>query len=417
MNRKIKSYLKTFFLTIAILNVIAFIPLLFHDFFIQFDPCLSQAYIKSSEYLNMEAYKLQRLKKEKPDDYRLNIELARIYMKLTYYVLAQNEYEEALKKEKNKSFIYFELADCYIIRNKYDEALSLIENIEIRKSKNFINNKIKFYITIMNAYYNNEEYYKSYKIYNKIKKYYPDTKSIPKIINKMYYKIGLTLCDRYVLDGKKEEALELLNELSQINDSNIINYKLGLLYYEQNPEKALKYFEKVYKSDYSIINYDLYKRLLENLQTRAYYNNDNVLMELYELKLKRLNFNLNTKYILDDDFDINIIKSKVYMLKPLKYVVIEFEVKNNTNLNYKNLEMTLVYETDDRIVKEKTFRLLNPKNKPIQANENSKKIKIRKMYYIGFNNNYNKYTENKIKIYLKKNKKTDKTLIGTLTLS
>ena len=394
MNRKIKSYLKTFFLTIAILNVIAFIPLLFHDFFIQFDPCLSQAYIKSSEYLNLEAYKLQRLKKEKPDDYRLNIELARIYMKLTYYVLAQNEYEEALKKEKNKSFIYFELADCYIIRKKYDEALSLIENIEIRKSKNFIN-----------------------KIYNKIKKYYPDTKSIPKIINKMYYKIGLTLCDRYVLDGKKEEALELLNELSQINDSNIINYKLGLLYYEQNPEKALKYFEKVYKSDYSIINYDLYKRLLENLQTRAYYNNDNVLMELYELKLKRLNFNLNTKYILDDDFDINIIKSKVYMLKPLKYVVIEFEVKNNTNLNYKNLEMTLVYETDDRIVKEKTFRLLNPKNKPIQANENSKKIKIRKMYYIGFNNNYNKYTENKIKIYLKKNKKTDKTLIGTLTLS
>lgn len=417
MNRKIKSYLKTFFLTIAILNVIAFIPLLFHDFFIQFDPCLSQAYIKSSEYLILEAYKLQRLKKEKPDDYRLNIELARIYMKLTYYVLAQNEYEEALEKEKNKSFIYFELADCYIILKKYDEALSLIENLEIRKSKNFINNKIKFYITIMNAYYNNEEYYKSYKIYNKIKKYYPDTKSIPKIINKMYYKIGLTLCDRYVIEGKKEEALELLNELSQISDSNIINYKLGLLYYEQNPEKALKYFEKVYKSDYSIINYDLYKRLLENLQIRAYYNNDKVLMELYELKLKRLNFNLNTKYILDDDFDINILKSKVYMLKPLKYVVVEFEVKNNTNLNYKNLEMTLVYETDDRIVKEKTFRLLNSKNKPIQANENSKKIKIRKMYYIGFNNNYNKYTENKIKIYLKKNKKTDKTLIGTLTLS
>lgn len=417
MNRKIKSYLKTFFLTIAILNVIAFIPLLFHDFFIQFDPCLSQSFVKSSEYLNLEAYKLQLLKKEKPDDYRLNLELARIYMKLTYYVLAQTEYEEALKKEKNKSFIYFELADCYIIRKKYDKALSLIENLEIRKSKNFINNKIKFYINIMNAYYNNEEYYKSYNIYNKIKKYYPDTKSIPKIINKMYYKIGLTLCDRYVLDGKKEEALELLNELSQINDSNIINYKLGLIYYEQNPEKALEYFEKVYKSDYSIINYDLYKRLLENLEMKAYYNNDNVLMELYQLKLKRLNFNLNTKYILDDDFDVHILKSKVYILKPLKYIVVEFEVKNNTNLNYKNLEMTLVYETDDRIVKEKTFRLLNSKNKPIQANEDSKKIKIRKICYIGFNNNYNDYTENKIKIYLKKNKKTDKTLIGTLTLS
>ncbi|UKI40428.1 MAG: tetratricopeptide repeat protein [Candidatus Melainabacteria bacterium] len=94
------------------------------------------------------------------------------------------------------------------------------------------------------------------------------------MINKMYYKIGLMLVDEYVISGKTEEAFDLLNELAQINDSNIIDYKLGLLYFEQDPKKALEYFEKVYKSDYSIINFDLYKRLLENLQMDAYYRND-----------------------------------------------------------------------------------------------------------------------------------------------
>lgn len=417
MNRKIKSYFKTFLMTIVVLNVVAFIPLLFHDFFIQFDPSLSQTYLNSPEYLNMEAYKLQKLKKEKNDDYKINIELARIYMKLTYYVLAENEYIEAIKKEKNKSFIYFELAQCYIIQKKYDEALTLIENLEFKKSNNLINNKIKFYIELMSAYYHNEEYYKGYKIYNKIKIYYPDTKHIPKLIKRIYYKIGLTLVDEYVIKGKTEEAFELLNELAQINDSNIINYKLGLLYYEQEPKKALEYFEKVYKSDYTIINFDLYKRLLENLQMEAYYQNDSVEEELYKLKLKRLNFNLNTKYIQDDDFTVNILKSKTYRIYPLKVAIIDFEIRNNTNLNYNNLMLTLVYETNDEIKKETTFKLVNSKNKPIRANENSKKITIRKIYFIGSGKDYQEYDENKIKIYLNKNKKIDKTLIGTITLS
>lgn len=416
-NRKIKSYIKTFFITIVVLNVVAFIPLLFHDFFVQFDPSLSQSYLNSSDYLNMEAYKLQKLKKEKKEDYKINVELARIYMRLNYYVLAENEYKEAIEKEKNKSFLYFELAQCYLIQKKYDEATILIENLQFKNTSSLINNKIKFYIELMNAYYHNEEYYKSYKIYNKIRKYYPDTKSIPKLINKMYYKIGLMLVDEYVISGKTEEAFDLLNELAQINDSNIIDYKLGLLYFEQDPKKALEYFEKVYKSDYSIINFDLYKRLLENLQMDAYYRNDTVEMELYKLKLNRLDFNLNTKYIQDDDFTINILKSKTYRIYPLKIASIDFEIRNNTNLNYNNLMVTLSYETNDEIKKTTTFKLLNSKNQPIKANENSKKITLNEVYFIDSEKEYEEYNEHKIKIYLNKNKKIEKTLIGTITLS
>ena len=103
MNSKTKGYLRTFLITFVVLNVVAFIPLLFHDFFIQFDPSLSKEYLNSSDYLTVEAYKIQKLKVKKPKDYILNVELARIYMKLSYYVLAQNEYLEALEKEKNKS--------------------------------------------------------------------------------------------------------------------------------------------------------------------------------------------------------------------------------------------------------------------------------------------------------------------------
>lgn len=417
MNKKMKGYLKTFFITLFVLNVVAFIPLLFHDFFVQFDPNLSQKYLNSPDYLNMQAYKLQQLEKEKNNDYKINIELARIYMQLNYYILAENEYKEAITKEKDKSFIYFELAQCYLSQKKYDEALILIENLEFKNSSNLINNKIKFYIELMNAYYHNEEYYKGHKIYNKIKKYYPDTKSVPELVKKIYYKIGLTLIDKYVIDGKTEEAIELITDLRHIKETNIINYKLGLLYFEQDPKKALYYFEKVYKSDYSIINFDLYKRLLENLQMAAYYQNDNVEMELYKLKLNRLNFNLNTKYIQDNDFTINILKSKTYRVYPIKIAMIDLEIRNNTNLNYNNLMLTLLYETNDEIKKTTTFKLLNSKNKPIKANESSKKITIRKVYFIDREKDYEEYNEHKIKIYLNKNKKIEKTLIGTITLS
>ena len=237
------------------------------------------------------------------------------------------------------------------------------------------------------------------------------------MIKKIYYKIGLTLVDEYVINGKLEKAFELLHELIQINNSNIINYKLGLLYFEQDPKKALDYFEKVYKSDYSIINFDLYKRLLENLQMDAYYRNDIVEMELYKLKLNRLNFNLNTKYIQDDDFTINILKSKTYRVYPIKIAIIDFEIRNNTNLNYNNLMLTLLYETNDKIKKETSFKLLNSKNQPIKANETSKKITLREVYFINNERNYEEYDEYKIKIYLNKNKKIERTLIGTITLS
>ncbi|UKI40426.1 MAG: hypothetical protein L6V95_09530 [Candidatus Melainabacteria bacterium] len=103
---------------------------MFHDFFVQFDPSLSQSYLNSSDYLNMEAYKLQKLKKRKKEDYKINVELARIYMRLNYYVLAENEYKEAIEKKRTKSFLYFELAQCYLIQKKYDEATTLIENLQ-----------------------------------------------------------------------------------------------------------------------------------------------------------------------------------------------------------------------------------------------------------------------------------------------
>ena len=149
----------------------------------------------------------------------------------------------------------------------------------------------------------------------------------------------------------------------------------------------------------------------------AYWRNDSVEMELYKLKLNRLNFNLNTKYIQDDDFTVNILRSKTYRIYPIKIAILEFEVRNNTNLNYNNLMMTLSYETNDEIKKEKTFRLLNSKNQPIKADETSKKITLREIYFIDSEKEYEKYDEHKIKIYLNKNKKIEKTLIGTITIS
>ena len=111
---------------------------------------------------------------------------------------------------------------------------------------------------------------------------------------------------------------------------------------------------------------------------------------------------MNTKYIQDDDFTINILKSKTYRIYPLKIALIDFEIRNNTNLNYNNLMVTLSYETNDEIKKTTTFKLLNSKNQ---------------VYFIDSEKEYEEYNEHKIKIYLNKNKKIEKTLIGTITLS
>ena len=79
--------------------------------------------------------------------------------------------------------------------------------------------------------------------------------------------------------------------------------------------------------------------------------------------------------------------------------------------------VTLSYETNDEIKKTTTFKLLNSKNQPIKANETSKKITLNEVYFIDSEKEYEEYNEHKIKIYLNKNKKIEKTLIGTITLS
>ncbi len=117
----------------------------------------------------------------------------------------------------------------------------------------------------------------------------------------------------------------------------------------------------------------------------------NKLAKQYEIELSRSNF--------EGIYGTGIIENeKVILLKPQTYMNLSGQsIKKYIDFYKIPLENILVVFDD--------------------MDTEKGKIKIRKMYYIGFNNNYNKYTENKIKIYLKKNKKTDKTLIGTLTLS
>lgn len=357
------EYFKTSMITLIVLVFIATVVLICTRYNVQHQ--LSDDDLALQD--DMVGYLLSKYKYQEEVDKNnatVNLKLGQLYELLGSYKQAEQEYILALEKRNgNYDAASFGLAGVYLFEKKYDQAETLISSLKDVSKYSAILGKGKFFKSYGDALFNEGMYLKAMEQYDRAYFY------LEKINNSLIKDVELARCDssvaladKFVAENKVPQAIEFLKESEDRCKNSLVTYKLGILYFDTNPEKAVDLFEEVQKKDPSIINYQLYKRLLFSLKTQFMYAGNVLKSELYDAKLTRLRSYmqrnvLQAEELLFSDFDFAV---KKFPIRNEYDVIYKFSIENITNHNIPKLfaivefydkKGTKLYEYTQKITK------------------------------------------------------------------
>lgn len=413
--KPIEKYLMTFITTLLI--VILFCIGYMTTMYIIKNPEFTHYKDSENELLVYLIEKYKFLEKQNPSNYVINLKLGILYEAKNELKEAEKEYKKAITKRPFRKYAPdFRLANMYINQKKIDEALYIVENIGDFYSLDMFNLKANFYYHLGDDYFIKGDYYAALNFYQTATFYY---KKLPeynfKVINKRIVDCYVNIAKNEIEKGHIETAMAMFKKAEVSNFQPILSYKLALLYYEVEPLKSLEYFEKTFKADPTIINYQLYVELLKNLETESKQNNDKLSADLYRTKLKNLERFINYTRVLQDDFEIKIYKKKFKkaLFNNNKILKLEFTVKNKTNIPVKHLYVTTEVSDDSDILGSETYFVKSSKQ-VMKFNGETEKIKLKKQIEYADAESTNKVN---INIYVGKKKNVKKTYITTINMN
>jgi len=223
---------------------------------------------------------------------------------------------ELLKKDSDKPYIYYQLANSYQLYNKYNDALKYAEKAyNMAKNMGVLQHRMYILISLMNLYFMNEKYKEAENIALEALKY-----------NNKYIDVHFTLANVYKVLFDYDKAiksylnyLECLNlyeqnKLVTINDPSVnhisINYKnivltdlCALLYKLKNYKDVLKYYEEIndikmcsmifYEFVDSFLMFNSYKDLLLYYENKILITQNNEIIYKFEIVLEKYLEKLN----------------------------------------------------------------------------------------------------------------------------
>ncbi len=312
----VKEYVRTMVITIIVIILVCTSILIWSRFHVK-------EYVSEEEMAlrnNMVGYLISRYKKEielNPKNPVLNLKLGELYELIHAYPQAEREFIVALiKKNGHYEAASFRLAHAYLMQHKFKEAESIINSIPNSARYSMIFEKGQFYKNYGDVLSNEGEYI------NAINKYKHSLFFLKKVNNSLIKEAEgsmmdthILLADKYVEERKIEQAIDVLEVARAYSPTPIVLYKLALLYMETNPEEAVMLFETVSKKNPSLVNFNLYKRLLFSLKMQYAYNKDLLKSKLYEAKLSRLNTYVQRNVLAGNELDFKNYKMKVKSFK------------------------------------------------------------------------------------------------------
>jgi len=312
----IKEYVRTMVTTITLIVVVCTSVLIWSRFHVK-------EYVSEEEMAlknNMVGYLISRYKKEielNPKNPVLNLKLGQLYELIQAYPQAEREFIVALlKKNGNYEAASFRLAHAYLMQHKYREAESIINSIPNSARYSMIFEKGQFYKNYGDVLSNDGEYI------NAINKYKHSLFFLKKVNNSLIkeaessmMETHILLADKFVEERKINQAIEVLEVARAYSPTPIVLYKLALLYMETKPEEAVGLFETVAKKNPSLVNFNLYKRLLFSLKMQYAYSKDLLKSKLYEAKLSRLTTYVQRNVLSGNELDFKNYKMRVKSFK------------------------------------------------------------------------------------------------------
>lgn len=363
-----EDYLKTFFTTLAIvvLFVILNIFYMIHNIFNQ-DVNSKKQNIDSA----FEAYlvdilidKNKTLSVRYPKNYALNMRLGILYSYKKDYASAEKEFINSAEKAVDYDYTpTYQLAKLYIKTDKLKKAQEIMDKINDKPNKRLLRFKGDIYSLLGDSYYNQGYYALSVMKYEKASQYYKAIKEkLITLINNKSVDAYIALADKYVEVGKIDEAIMSLEKAYEIRPKNIIlNYKLALLYIDNNPKKAHELLKFVNKKDPQLINHDAYYDLLNKLADIEFKNGDLTNGELYQKKAEQYQKFVKNNILQDKDLFVSITKKEIKTdIAAEEFITtIQFTLQNNSGLDIENLTIHAIFKDGNKIIQNHSQKIFD----------------------------------------------------------
>ncbi len=314
-----------------------------------------------------------------PGDYSINVRLGNLYELLFSYDQAEEQYEKAISKSPYGVYSsYLGLANLYIKKGKYNQALNIVKRLKNTNHKPLLVAKGDFYMNLGDALWEKSKFEDAVKQYKIAFFYYKKVDSTKKdsAIN------GILDCYNKIADVDYRHhsiyhAIESLETALLYKETPIIYYKLAVLYKDIDPIQANSYMEKTYKTDPGIINFDIYEEILLKLINYYYYNGKDVETDLYKQKLKIIK-NFQKRYVItENDVKINIIslKYKENFFKTKKNLKVKFKIENSSKYDFNSLFLIAKLRDENKSIEVFNQRFYS-KKKPLKSRTESQEYKF-----------------------------------------
>ena len=325
----------------------------------------SEDYVNSNELKveNLsEFFTIEQLEKkliENPEDVIINLRLAKMYEGLNLLEKANEYYKNALKYSARSNYTLYSYAIFCAKNNLFAHSATLAEELSGNSKKtNFY--KAKIYEEIAKGLSKQKNYLASTKSYQIVYKYakglndFKYANEIRDIFSKEYIK----LADYYMEQNEPAEAIASLKNSLKLRKSAQANYKLGLIYAQNNPKEAEKYISEAFYKDPYLVNPYVFNSVLQKLMDSARLNNKNGEFNYYDSKMTRFKNKVSQVYLYKDELiaDNSKIVSKKNIFGKVSNIL-TFELKNNTPNAIDNLYIKAElfvngkkYEIEKRVV-------------------------------------------------------------------
>jgi len=353
-----RDYIKTFLITLFIVAIFGFANI-FYMIHRVFDvPTVEKQRIDTA----FESYLVDIIidrnleyAKTYPKNYAVNMRLGILYSYKKDYENAEKEFKKSIEKAATYDYMpRYQLAKLYARTNRLKEAQEIMDSIGEKPNKRLISYKGDIYKILGQEYYKQGYYALSVIKYEKAINYYEAIKSryLPSL-QAGYINACEALADNYVEFGKIDDAVNYLEKAYKMKPDNVIlNYKLGLLYFDNNPEKSYEYLSFVNKKDPQMVNYDLFYELINILADRAYDDGKYTQSELYRKKAEQYQKFVKNNMLYDTDLFVDIMKLDVFINEETQNYVVNFlfKLQNNSDLDISNLSISVVLKDGDKVV-------------------------------------------------------------------
>ncbi len=319
-----------------------------------------QEYIK-----NIVISQNQDLEYDYPDDYRIDIHLGYLHKVVKEYDKAETYYLKAVQKAPPGIYrALYELAAFYVERGRYDEVRDILDSFPQVHNTPLLKYQSYLYRKLGDAFYNEgqygyalNEYEKSLYYWTKLKK--PEKEYI-KEVNDSIYNAANRLADLCINNDRVAEGIAYLNqaEKAKPRDYNV-RYKIALATAATDPERAYKYFEKLFKEDPTRVDYIAYKNILNDLIIKYESEGNEIKAKLFRFRAENLAEYVQTYLIYPRDLDFRLTNVSLYRHGTKCKIFIKYNLQNVSENTIKYLVMDVIYKLDGQVIETYTEKIVD----------------------------------------------------------